>query len=455
MEERSVEKAVFLTNLVSYIMKAAGLVSSLLIIHIVSPQEFGLWKVALAVATVISSWFMAIHPVVTAEIIRSEVDETEKKHGHTLWRGYWHLTLLLGVATAILCALFGTSIDRLFGMSDVRLFYLAVLLVFLWVLKLHAQIWSKALYRFRPIVWGQTIEEVGYIIFILWFLYARHLGVLGLGYASVLSVVFGLCCSGTLIVAGWRRCPNTGLREDAAALWSVLRRHGKWAVGVKLLKDNIDSFRVWFIQWLAGPYAVGLYSFAQSLLGNFITLFSVESAFVATIARYVTVRDKFLQVLGEASRLSTIVYGVIFVVACVIVPVLVPYLFPAYVGGIPIFLLLSPFILMNGLYTILSNVFHIVRWQKALFLIYLGRVAFLAIMILLLGWKRPFLTVTLEFVIGTFLQVAAMTWVLRKRFDLHGVIRTLFVPTRRDLVALKDRVWKLFLIIRNRRAGVS
>lgn len=450
MQEHSVEKAVLLTNISSYVMKGTGFLGSLLILHMLSPGQFGLWKVAMAIAAVASSWFMAIHPAVTAEMIRSEVGEATQKQGFILWKGYWRLTLILGVLMAIVSFGIGSFVDRWFGLTDVRLFYLAIALIFLWVMKLHAQIWSKVLYQFRPLLWAQIIEGLSYLLLLLLLLFVYPLGAFGLGLANVFSVIFGLCFSGGLILKGWRRCPKTSAKEDLKELALLVRRHGKWAFLAKLLKDNIDAFRIWFIQWTVGPYGVGLYSFAQSVLVQFLTILNIETAFVATITRVVHVRDRFLHVMGQASRLSTLAYGAIFLLACAIVPVIVPHLFPAYVNGIPVFLTVAPFIILNGIYAILSNVFHILRWQKKLCAIYFGRVLVFLLMILVMGWKRPLVTASLELVVGTLLQVLAMMYVLRHEYALHGMMRTFFLPSREDLPVLRERFSRLWSVMTQR-----
>ena len=447
MQGRSIEKAIFLTNVSSYVMKGTGILASLFVLRVLSPGEFGAWKVALAIASVASAWFMAIHPAVTAEMIRSEVDTEKERHGFTLWRGYWRLTLILGVLLMVASVVLGKTVSRWFGLEDARLFYLAVVLIFLWVLKLHAQIWSKVLYQFRPILWAQMIEGVSYILGLLVLTYYYRLGAFGLGIANIISVIFGLMCSGALIVKGWYRCPPTSFWQDIRELAQLIRQHGKWAFIVKLLKDNIDSFRIWFIQWMIGPHGVGLYSFAQSLLGQFLTLINIESVFVATAARYVEARDRFLRVLCQASRLSVLVYGGIFLLACASVPFIVPYAFPAYVPGIPVFLTLAPFILLNGVYVILANVFYILRWQKRLSVIYIGRVVIFGLMILIVGWKRPLVTASLEFVVGTGLQVVAMIYFLSKEFKRPALAKELFVPTREDFLELKLRATRLLKII--------
>ncbi len=447
MEHLLVEKAVFLTNASSYTMKATGLLASLFILHYLAPSEFGLWKVALAIASVAGSWFMAIHPAVTAEMIRSEVDKQSQERGFILWKGYWRLTLILSVMMAIISVGFGNIVSTWFGLADARLFYFAIVLLFLWVMKLHAQIWSKVLYQFRPMLWAQMIEGVSYIIFLIIFVHTQRLGVLGLGFANILSVALGLVCSGALIIKGWRRCPKTSAREDLIEVLKLMRQHGKWAFIVKLLKDNIDAFRIWFIQLLVGPYGVGLYSFAQSILVQCLTIVHIETAFVATITRYVQAREKFVHVIGQAARLSTLAYGAVFLVACVTVPFIVPHVFPAYTAGVPVFLTIAPYILINGIYTILSNVFHILRWQKKLSLLYIGRVFLFLLMILLLGWKRPLVTASVELIVGTLFLVIAMIVVLRKEYKLEGMVRALLLPTVEDVVVLKERTRRMWQFV--------
>ncbi len=449
MEHLHIEKAVLLTNISSYVMKGTGILASFLVLHVLSPAEFGLWKVAMAIAGVASSWFMAIHPAVTAEMIRAEVDHGVERHGLILWKGYWRLTLVLTLLASVLAVFMGAMISRWFGLTDVRLFYLAMGLMFLWVVKVHAQIWSKVLYQFRPMLWSQIIEGVSYLGLLWVFLYGMRAGALGLGIANLVSVMLGLCCSGWLILKGWRHCPATSIQQDLVQLTNLLRQHGKWAFVLKLLKDNIDAFRIWFIQWMIGPYAVGLYSFAQSILVQFLTILNIETAFVATITRVVDVRDRFLALMGQAVRLSTVVYTAIFVTACIAVPLAVPLLFPAYVPGITVFLTIAPYIILNGMYAILSNVFHILRWQKKLCLIYLGRVVLFAIMIVTIGWKRPLVVASLEFVVGASLQVVLMMLILRRAYALEGAMGPLFLPARTDLPLLRERTARAWSVMQH------
>ena len=48
----------------------------------------------------------------------------------------------------------------------------------------------------------------------LWvFLYGMRAGALGLGIANLVSVMLGLCCSGWLILKGWRHCPATSIQQ--------------------------------------------------------------------------------------------------------------------------------------------------------------------------------------------------------------------------------------------------
>ena len=58
MEHLHIEKAVLLTNISSYVMKGTGILASFLVLHVLSPAEFGLWKVAMAIAgvAVVGSW---------------------------------------------------------------------------------------------------------------------------------------------------------------------------------------------------------------------------------------------------------------------------------------------------------------------------------------------------------------------------------------------------------------
>ena len=114
---------------------------------------------------------------------------------------------------------------------------------------------------------------------------------------------------------------------------------------------------------MIGPYAVGLYSFAQSILVQFLTILNIETAFVATITRVVDVRDRFLALMGQAVRLEHCGVYRHFVTACIAVPLAVAASLSGMSPGSRSFdhcSLYHP----KRMYAILSNVFHILRWQK-------------------------------------------------------------------------------------------
>jgi O-antigen/teichoic acid export membrane protein len=94
---------------------------------------------------------------------------------------------------------------------------------------------------------------------------------------------------------------------------------------------------LWLIKIVIGTEAVGLFSVAQGLVVNLVSLLPLNKILASTLPQHVDDRERFDRMLNKSIKYQVLGYALIAFVAFFAVPPFIAYLFPTYVNALPLF----------------------------------------------------------------------------------------------------------------------
>lgn len=432
IRSETVGNAIVQSSLGSFVAKASGVLSSLIIFRSLDPSSYGVWRLALALTALLLGLLTALSAIVTVEAIRS-LPEVGHKTGLILWRGFVRITLLCAVLVSGLGIVFVRPVAAFLKVPDTRLVVLALVLVFFWLVKSHVMTWFTISYQFNKQLRLQVIESVAYVSLLAFFLLVREDGALGLGFANVLVSGLISAVSAPLLLQGLKQCPRSSLQQEIVALLRLLRQHGKWALVSDTLKDYLDAGRIWLLGFFLGPAAVGLYGLADSLFGHIISLVNIGPAVSASLPRFVNDRERLTAAMAHAARVGSLISCGVFLFSWATVPLILPWVFPKFIPAIPLYLIISGALLAGGVGVVLGTMYPALRLQKTLFILLVIRV------ILSFGFLYIFLprigiwALGIELLFGNYLFVWMRFHLLRKTLSIHKGFFAFCTPRSEDV----------------------
>jgi O-antigen/teichoic acid export membrane protein len=222
-------------------------------------------------------------------------------------------------------------------------------------------------------------------------------------------------------------------------------------VATDALKDALDAARYRWLSFAIGNEAVGLFGLAESLLGHVVSLVSAGAPIASMIPRFVKDRERLIGTMKRASRVGSAVSFGLFLFGLIVVPIFIPIVFPKYIPSLPLYLGISPTVLLTGIGLVINAVYPALRLQKPLFFMLAIRVgvslSFLYLLIPIIGNTA----LAVEFVIGSAAFMMMRWFYLRGKLGERLFLRDFVVPRKQDLLDIWTFAWSR---VRGLKSGV-
>ncbi|MCC7522734.1 hypothetical protein IT407_02960 [Candidatus Uhrbacteria bacterium] len=435
-------KAVSFNTIASWAAKIGHFAAALMIFRLVDPAAYGEWRLILAAWALVQGWLASAVSVINVEYIRTHAEGDQAGFdGKAAFAGYAKIVALVSTLFAIGCLLAPEMVSRIVGADDLFLIRLISAYFFLYIPRAIGAAWMPMAFAFGRSLIVTTVETFSYVAGLLIFLVWQGQGVVGIAYAQILSTVFGVICIAYLFPDLRKAIPFHKTGAQIKALFRIIRQHGKWAVATDALKDALDAARYRWLSFAIGNEAVGLFGLAESLLGHVVSLVSAGAPIASMIPRFVKDRERLIGTMKRASRVGTAVSAGLFLFGWVFVPIFIPVLFPKYIPSLPLYLGISPVVLVSGFGLVINAVYPALRFQKPLFLMLSIR-AILSLSILYLFIPIfGISTLAIEFLTGS-LVFLGMRWMyLRGKLGEKLLLRDFLIPKKQDLLDIWTFVW--------------
>lgn len=397
-----VSRAIALSSLLSFFSKVVSLAASTMTFVVLTPMLYGYWRIALALTSATVGWLTSPSSFLMVEVLRGK-DDRVSPEGKNIWRTYVVVSSVF--ALILMLALLGAApfLRASLQVPDVRLLLIACLLIPFWVIKSHALTAIQISFNFKKLLFVQVIEGSVYLAALFLFIIKLKLGVLGLGVAQLTTALSGICLTTGPLIGLMGSISWQDLKQGAIAGLIVLKKHGKWAIAFKWLKDATDTLRIWLLNAFLGPTAVGLFSLVDALIGHVSSIVNTLPAFTAALPRYVHDPERLKAATQTAIRYSLLVFWGVFVLSSILIPFAIPWIFPKYSAAIPYYLAMSLILLTLGISSVLTAIFPALGYQRALFQAQAWRFVVTGLNIVLLVRFLGLWVMPLEYVICSFL----------------------------------------------------
>lgn len=435
-------KAVSFNTVASWAAKIGHFAAALMIFRLVDPAAYGEWRLILAAWALIQGWLSSAVSVINVEYIRANTEGAQAGFdGKSAFAGYAKIVAFVSALFAVGCLFAPELVSRVVGADDLFLIRLISVYFLLYIPRAIGAAWMPMAFAFGRSLIVTTVETFAYVAGLLTFLVWQQQGVVGIAFAQIFSTVCGVLCIAYLFPDLRKAIPLTKTRSQIHALFRIIRQHGKWAVATDALKDALDAARYRWLSFAIGNEAVGLFGLAESLLGHVVSMVSAGAPIASMIPRFVRDRERLVGTMKRASRVGTAVSAALFLFGWIFVPIFIPVLFPKYIPSLPLYLGISPVVLVSGFGLVINAIYPAMRLQKPLFFM----LAFRALLSLgLLYLLIPVLgisTLAVEFLAGS-LFFLAMRWVYLRRFFQESFrLCDFLLPTKQDLVDIRTFVW--------------
>ncbi len=394
---RTIGEGTFWISASTVLIKGIGLVSVFLILRTLSVAEYGIAQLALSIFSLGLIFICSnLMDVVIADMGRERYTNPGKMK--SIFLSFFRLNLLLAVVGAIGILVWGQLYDA--GYTAIHLssyLWIIALLVLVYPIRAALVIWFNVLTRFTHLAAMSVMEEIFRFGALLLFLYAIPLGITGVLLAQLVgqSIMLLLMLPVFLkLYAPFRAMPG-----ERIGIWAIVLAHGKWNLMLSYVSNLNKNIRVWLIQWLLGPAAVGLYSVANSLIGHTQSLMPLGTVLAPVIPQYFDDRERFTHIVNKSFKYSFFIWLIVSLVAFMAVPPMIIYLFPRYADSLALYQLMLIAMIPSSFATLIVSVFYTIKAQRELFFTYLARIALTLIFVPLMVSLAGLMGVAYEFVI--------------------------------------------------------
>ncbi|OGL77801.1 hypothetical protein A3F28_01395 [Candidatus Uhrbacteria bacterium RIFCSPHIGHO2_12_FULL_57_11] len=153
--------------------------------------------------------------------------------------------------------------------------------------------------------------------------------------------------------------------ETGAVLIPILRSHGKWQAAQSVLSDAISSARYFLINTILSTESVAVFSVAQSMYSAAASFFPLKFVLFPILAGVARQEERARQLVARATKYSLLFYTSLMILVWVAAGPIIGLLFPKYLVGIPILMLMALRLPLNSFSIAQAPVLTVFREQRA------------------------------------------------------------------------------------------
>ena len=361
----TISKGMAWNSLAMAIGKVVGFANLLIILAHLTVYEYGLTELSLAVVPLFGLFLLpGLSSIVTIDL---GVEKARKNYSamRRLFKEYVVLIFALGVvAWAIL--FFGSSLIAHWSGNDlIDRFLKVVSFLFLTSpFRTITTMLSTVMVRYADQSFFSVIEDVSKGVFLLLFFFVFEQGAYGLLWAIVLAQVVTVLAFAPRTISAYRTFSSAPLSEHRP-WWSILRGHRKWGIASSYIGMSGTSIRLFFLKFLLGTEAVGLYSFAAGFFSQLVGLLPIGPVVGPLIPRYVSQPEQLVRLLRSSIRLQLAVAVLLMGAGYALGPLVVHMWFAKYEAALPLLFIFLPALLPQGVVAIFTPVFFALKEQRS------------------------------------------------------------------------------------------
>lgn len=198
--------------------------------------------------------------------------------------------------------------------------------------------------------------------------------------------------------------------------WHTIKAHGKFSIGMSVVKPLADYAPLWILEAMIGLSAVALYSAAYKIF-QFLLMFvsSLETVLLPMLSGAASHgKDMVRRIYLRAIKYNTFLSILLVIASYFVVPLLIDRFFPQYVPSLPLFQIMSLALIILGASSGQRSIFFAYKSQKELFISFLATLIFVVMVGVPLTYLFGDVGMVSAFIISQFLALLVRQYFLMK-----------------------------------------
>ena len=208
-------------------------------------------------------------------------------------------------------------------------------------------------------------EEIVKLICLCIFFFVMNLGITGLLYAIVVSQFVTVLLYLPRSLSAYRVF-GTAHAEDQHAFWRILHSHRRWGIVNSYIGTLASTLQIWIVRLLLGTEAVGLFSFAEGILGQVTAFLPLGNVLAPLLPRYADKPAEFARYVRSSIKAQLLFCIPLIIATFAGLPVLVLIL-PKYMPAVPIIVFMIWSIIPSAVVSVYTPAFTALKGQYAYF----------------------------------------------------------------------------------------
>ena len=340
--------------------------NSFIILHFLEVYEYGLYQLIIAVIATAESLIIGFLDDLVLTDLSRYLGRQEKSLAKRIFDEYAFMRIFLVVLVMVVIMLGAEVVARYHG-QDIAFFLriASLALIFRVGFSVMSLFFNSSLYfsAFGASVFGEIIKLNAILGLWLWY----GLGVSQIIVAYVVGHAAAFIFSGVHFFSLYSKIFKGVKSAQKSLIKELIRLYGPW-MGLKYVLSRVaNNLRLWVMRIFVSTEAVGLFSFARSLI-----------AIIARLMPLGMLGNLMPRELGSSSRLkyifsTAIKYSVFLglvgaIISLMAVPSLVGLILPKYLPAMPLFKIMTAIIFLYGFYKIFRMTLVVFKEQKVLVL---------------------------------------------------------------------------------------
>lgn len=364
---KTIGLGIFWTNFFNILTKVFAFFSSVLILSHLSLAEYGLSELIISIVA-ISGIFMlpGLNQTIIADVA-VEVGNNNLPKAKKIFKDYLTLRNILSFSVFIVFLAGSFFVENWFTsnvINSIRIYALTFLLA---PIRSSISIIFSVAKNFFLQGFLLFSEEFFRFFFIYYFFNFSDLRLEGVFWALFLGQLlstFSVFMAYRKIVKILGNQIAEGKRFDFI---KIMLEHGKWATLSSYFNSFGQNIRIWVIKLILGTEAVGVFSFAYTLMSHVLSLFNISSVVTPILSESVSDQSRFNKILSKSLKYQLLVYFIIMLLSFILAELFVDLFFPNYLSSLPIFYIMLLALPVIGVAAVINILFFIYKAQKQLF----------------------------------------------------------------------------------------
>ncbi len=418
LKAKIVEAFVF-SSLSRALVKVAAFGSFLIITRHLSLAEYGNVQICftlLGPAGVFT--FLNLEKLITADVAAFRGQNKEEDARCLLWQ-YGKLGAVLFVVLCVIAFLGRAIITSVWDIPLDKYFFPLLLLVFGQMEMNFVSIVFTSYEKFRFLAMlntGESFLRFGAVVSLL---------ISGFSVSTVLWAYafakLGVTIAATPTVARFMRPFQSSQqsRVQLSPLRTILKQHGKWEVVNGYVDVVTSNLWPWLLHFFVGPAAVGIYAFADKIIGFISSSLPIENSLFPIIGRSIyEKRDRSIILIRKIKKYALFIYvgvvALIFVGAKFFIHIFVPQ----YISSIPFIYLLCLGFFIDVFALGQASVLYALKQQNLLFQMRIIIIIFRIIVQVVLTYFFGIWGLTISFLVMNIFTVSIREYLLHVKVGL-------------------------------------